>query len=326
MALFILVTFRESEPGRLLTINQSNINSIRPAKSRVFYFMTLLQQIQQVLPTNPSIAIQGEAGSFHDEAASLLFQEAYEPICCATFRDVASAAVSLQADAALMAIENSLAGSILPNYELLLKHDLRIVGELYLQIRQQLLANPGVSVNDIREVHSHPMALQQCTPFLDAQGWKLVEAEDTAGSARFIARHHSKHQAAIASARAAKLYGLQILAPDIHALQHNITRFLLVVPSALAPRDVVGNKQSIYFRTRHEKGSLANVLLAIAQAGFNLSKLQSFPIPDTDWQYGFYADLESPDPEAWEAVQEKLTTLTDRFQILGVYTRGQRID
>lgn len=288
--------------------------------------MTLAQHIQQLIPSHPRIAIQGEAGSFHDEAASLLFQEAYEPICCPTFRDVANAAVTREADAALMAIENSLAGSILPNYELLLKHDLRIVGELYLQIRQQLLANHGLTLNDIREVHSHPMALQQCTPFLDAQDWKLIEAEDTAGSARFIARHHSKHQAAIASARAAKLYDLNILAPDIHALHHNITRFLVVVPASVASTLAGGNKQSIYFRTQHERGSLARVLQVIADAGFNLSKLQSFPIPDTNWQYGFYADLEAEDNAAWASIQQTLTDITSRFQVLGVYNRGQRID
>lgn len=287
--------------------------------------MTLPQHIQQILPHQPQIAIQGEAGSFHDEAASLLFQETYQPLCCATFREVATAAASHSVDAALMAIENSLAGSILPNYELLLKHDLRIVGELYLQIRQQLLALPGLSLEDIREVHSHPMALQQCTPFLDARPWKLVEAEDTAGSARFIAQNQSRHQAAIASARAAQLYGLQILAPDIHALHHNITRFLLVVPASVVPMPA-GSKQSIYFRTKHERGSLAKVLQAIAEAGFNLSKLQSFPVPETNWQYGFYADLESNDAHAWTNIQQKLTDMTERFQVLGVYHPGQRID
>lgn len=298
-----------------------------PPGSTAGLFFDYMHPLFPSFPVNPRIAIQGEAGSFHDEAAACLFGDAYQPVCCTTFRALAQASAdSSQSDGALMAIENSLAGSILPNYELLLSHKLQIVGEVYLQIRQQLLANPGVTLADVREVHSHPMALQQCVAFLDQHPWKLVEAEDTAGSARSIARHNSKHQAAIASVRAAKQYGLNVLVPDIHTLPHNITRFLLIQPAdqAATPLDSA-NKCSVYFRTRHQQGSLVQVLQRIADAGINLSKLQSFPIPETDWQYGFYADLELNCLADFLQLKPALTAVTDQLTILGAYHRGSSI-
>src|SRR6185503_8822317 len=185
----------------------------------------------EVLPFGKDLgwAIQGYEGSFHQVAAQLYFGKKCEVIPCDTFRDVVKiAANKKESDGGVMAIENSIAGSILANYNLLLKSNLKIIGEIYLQIRQNLLVNHGVKLEDIREVHSHTMALQQCYGFLDKYKWKLVETDDTALSAKHIQQHKSKHIAAIASKLAADLYDLDVIAPNIQTLKNNYTRFLIL--------------------------------------------------------------------------------------------------
>src|SRR5689334_20238610 len=185
------------------------------------------KQAVKLNETANRVSIQGYEGSFHQMAARQFFGKDIEVIPCATFRDVVKiAANKKESDGGVMAIENSIAGSILPNYNLLQKSNLRIIGEVYLHIRQNLMVNPGVTLEDIREVHSHYMALQQCLEYLDKYNWKLVETEDTALSARNIHIHKSKHIAAIASKLAAELFGLHIIAPSIHTMKNNYTRFL----------------------------------------------------------------------------------------------------
>ncbi len=164
-----------------------------------------------------------------------------------------------------MAIENSIAGSILPNYNLLKKSNLTIVGEVYLQIKQNLMVNPGVKLEDIREVHSHHMAIQQCLEYLDKYNWKLVETEDTALSAKHIHQHKSKHIAGIASKLAAELFDLEIIGPNIHTMKNNYTRFLIVKASEKNSEIEEANKASVNFHTDHSKGSLARVLTKIAE-------------------------------------------------------------
>jgi prephenate dehydratase len=270
------------------------------------------------------VAIQGYEGSFHQEAARKFFGKSVEVIPCATFREVVRIASSRkESEGGVMAIENSIAGSILPNYNLLGKSSLRIVGEVYLQIRQQLLANHGVALEDIREVHSHPMAIQQCVDFLDGQGWKLVETEDTALSAKFVRQRKSRHVAAIASKLAAEQYDLQVLAPNIHTMKNNHTRFLILEREQTARMVEGADKASINFHTDHSRGSLARVLTAIADGGMNLSKLQSFPIQGSDFKYNFHADLEFDSLAQFERVADKVRSLTDSFRILGVYKKGQ---
>jgi len=270
------------------------------------------------------VAIQGYEGSFHQEAARKFFGKSVEVIPCATFREVVRVASSRkESEGGVMAIENSIAGSILPNYNLLGKSSLLIVGEVYLQIRQQLLANHGVTLEDIREVHSHPMAIQQCVDFLDGQGWKLVETEDTALSAKFVRQRKSRHVAAIASKLAAELYDLQVLAPNIHTMKNNHTRFLILEREQTAGVVEGADKASINFHTDHSRGSLARVLTAIADGGINLSKLQSFPIQGSDFKYNFHADLEFDSLERFGQVADKVRSLTDSFRILGVYKKGQ---
>ncbi|MEP7111575.1 MAG: prephenate dehydratase [Ferruginibacter sp.] len=270
------------------------------------------------------VSIQGFEGSFHQEAARLFFGKNINVICCATFRDVVKIASNKkESDGGVMAIENSIAGSILPNYNLLQKSNLTITGEVYLQIRQNLMVNPGVQLEDIREVHSHPMAIQQCFGFLDKYNWKLVETEDTALSAKHIHQHRSKHIAAIASKLAAEIYRLNMIAPNIHTLKNNYTRFLILKKEE-KPVEILGaDKASINFHTDHSKGSLAKVLTEIAEAGINLSKLQSFPIPGSDWRYSFHADVEFDNKQQFYTMIAAIEKITEALKIYGVYKKGR---
>lgn len=269
------------------------------------------------------VSIQGYEGSFHQVAAQLFFGKTIDVITCNTFKEVIKIAGNKkESDGGVMAIENSIAGSILPNYNLLKKSNLRIVGEIYLQIRQNLLVNPGVKLEDIREVHSHTMALQQCYDFLDKYKWKLVETDDTALSAKHVHQHKSKHIAAIASKLAAELYSLDMIAPNIHTMKNNYTRFLM-----LQREDVVmpvddANKASVNFHTDHSRGSLAKVLTAIAAGGINLSKLQSFPIPGSEFKYSFHADMEFDTLHQFTGVIAEMKKLTAETKVYGVYKKG----
>jgi prephenate dehydratase len=270
------------------------------------------------------VTIQGYAGSFHQEAARKFLGKHIEVIPCDNFRDVVKiGANKKESDGAVMAIENSIAGSILPNYNLLKKSNLQIIGEVYLQIKQNLMVNPGVKLEDIKEVHSHTMALQQCYAFLDQHKWKLVESEDTALSARHIHQHKSKHIAAIASKLAAEIYELDIIAPSIQTMKNNYTRFLILQRDDMAHEVQDANKASVYFVTDHSKGSLVKVLSKIANAGINLSKLQSFPIPGSDFQYSFHADMEFDAIRQFEKVSEAIKKVTQEYKIYGVYKNGK---
>ena len=269
------------------------------------------------------VSIQGYEGSFHQVAARQFFGQGVEVIPCDTFRDVVKIAANRkESDGGVMAIENSIAGSILPNYNLLQKSNLRITGEVYLQIKQNLLVNQGVKLSDIREVHSHPMALQQCLEFLDKYNFRLVETEDTALSAKLLHQHRSKHIAAIASKLAAELFQLEILAPNIHTMKNNYTRFL-VLQREEEVRDIPdANKASVNFHTDHSRGSLARVLTRIADGGINLSKLQSFPIPGSDFKYSFHADMEFNDLAQFRHVLEDIRPFTESLRIYGIYRNG----
>ncbi len=269
------------------------------------------------------IAIQGYEGSFHQVAAQLYFGKNVEVLPCATFRDVVKVALNKkESDGGIMAIENSIAGSILANYNLLQKNNLKIAGEIYLQIRQNLLVNPGVKLEDIREVHSHTMALQQCYDFLDKYKWKLVETDDTALSAKHVHQHKSKHIAAIASKLAAELFDLEMIAPNIHTLKNNYTRFLILQREDVVANAEGVNKASVSFHTDHSRGSLAKVLTKIAEGGINLSKLQSFPIPGSDFKYNFHADMEFDSLTQFNEVMEQVQEITEGLKIYGVYKKG----
>ncbi len=269
------------------------------------------------------VSIQGYEGSFHQVAAEQFFGKDVTVIPCATFKEVIKIASNKkESNGGVMAIENSIAGSILPNYTLLQKSSLRIVGEVYLPIKQHLLVNPGVKLEDIKEVHSHHMAIQQCMEYLDKYEWKLVETDDTALSAKHIHQHKSKHIAGIASKLAAELFQLNIIVPNIHTQKNNYTRFLILQRLDEAVQVNDANKASVNFETDHSKGSLAKVLTKIADGGINLSKLQSFPIAGTNFKYSFHADMEFEHTDIFNTVIEEIKPLTAQIKIYGVYKNG----
>jgi prephenate dehydratase len=273
-----------------------------------------------------SISIQGYEGSFHQEAARQFFGKEVSVIPCSTFREVVKIASNRkESDGGVMAIENSIAGSILPNYNLLQKSNLKVSGEIYLHIKQNLMVNPGVKLEDIREVHSHPMALQQCLAYLDKYDWKLVETEDTALSAKHIHQHRSKHIAAIASKLASELFDLHVIALNIHTMKNNYTRFLIIQNEDIVKTMEDADKASVNFHTDHSRGSLARVLTAIADGGINLSKLQSFPIPGSEWQYSFHADMEFDTLDQFTKVIKAIKPITAALKVYGIYKKGRTV-
>jgi prephenate dehydratase len=201
------------------------------------------------------------------------------------------------------------------------RSDLHVVGEVYLQIDQHLMVNPEVELKDIKEVHSHPMALQQCLTYLKQYSWKLIETEDTALSAKHVQQRKSKHVGAIAGKLAAELFGLKIISPNIHDVKNNYTRFLILNREQIIPEGA--NKASINFHTDHAKGRLSQVLTIIAKEDINLSKLQSFPLAGSQFKYGFHADLEFDNIKKFHAVMKKLEKNTAFLKILGIYKKGK---
>ena len=275
------------------------------------------------------VSIQGFQGSFHEVAARRFFGAQPVLLPCATFGAVVAHVVNGTAGAGLMAMENSLAGSILPNYLLLERHAVRVTGEVYLPIHQHLLALPGTTLADVRAVHSHPMALRQCGEYLDRHPhWQLVETDDTGRSAQLLAEQRPAGVAVVAGAQAAAQFGLQMLAPAIHDDPHNYTRFLVLARAAEAQPDPLADKASLYFCAPHAPGSLAAVLARVAAHGLNLSKLQSCPrpgharTPAGAWHSGFHADVEFAALGQLEALLLDLEPLTEELRVLGTYQRG----
>ncbi|WP_072052969.1 prephenate dehydratase [Hymenobacter terrenus] len=269
------------------------------------------------------VSIQGFQGSFHEVAARQYFGAKPALLPCATFGAVVAHVMNGTAEAGLMAMENSLAGSILPNYLLLERHAIRITGEVYLPIHQHLLALPGITLAEIEAVHSHPMALRQCGEFLDRHpNWKLVETDDTGHSAQLLAENRTPGVAVVAGAQAAAQFGLHILVPAIHDDPHNYTRFLVLERAETAQPDPRADKASLYFHVSHAPGSLAGVLTRVAAHGFNLSKLQSCPRPGQPWHYGFHADVEFEEVTQLSALLTDLGPVTEELRVLGTYRRG----
>jgi len=274
----------------------------------------------------PVIAIQGIAGSFHDEACAQYFPGPFTIVPCETFRDQFQVMKKRKARYAVMAIENTVAGTILPNYALLRNSTLAVIGEIYLAIRQNLMALPGQVLDDIREVHSHPMALQQCDAFFEKHPHlRLVETTDTAASAAWIRAHHKKGVGAIAARRAASMYGLTVLAPGIETDKRNFTRFLVLTDKDhlnghAAPPD----KASLAFHVSHVRGSLARVLTILADHGCNLTKIQSLPILGREWEYFMHVDLEFDDIQQLQDALTSITPHVHELHVLGTYPRGKK--
>ena len=269
------------------------------------------------------IAIQGYEGCFHHIAANDYFGRDISIMPQDTFRGVAAAVKRGEADMGMMAIENSIAGSIIANYSILQDAKLQVAGEIYLPIKQNLMVLPDVELEDIREVESHPMALLQCIDYLDSRPWKLVESEDTALSARHIAEQRLRPTAATASELAAEMFGLKIIAPEINTIKSNYTRFM-VLKRHDHNIDPHADKASLYFKTDHREGSLLRTLSQLQ--GINLSKLQSYPIPSEPWHYLFHIDLEFGCLDDYIRNLDRLQEAAEEVHVYGVYRSGLRKD
>jgi prephenate dehydratase len=271
------------------------------------------------------VSIQGESGSFHEVAARQYFSyDDIEIVPCPTFDLTLNTVKSGEADFAVMAIENARSGSILYNYTLIRESGLKILGEHSLRIRQNLMALPGQQITDIREIRSHPIAIAQCMTFLNQfPGMTLIESEDTAGSARQISENQLEGVAAIASAISAEIYGLDILAEGIETYKQNYTRFHVI--GSEDKGNTKGNKVSICFSTGHKPGSLAKVLVKLAELQINLSKIQSVPRLNGEWEYMFYLDLELNKNTKSEVIRRVLAKYTSNLEILGVYFKGDML-
>lgn len=274
------------------------------------------------------IAIQGGYGAFHEIAALKYFgDENIEIVPRNTFKDLFKALKDGQVDYGITAIENSLAGSILPNYNLLLESNMKIIGEIYLRIRQHLVALPGQKISDIKEVFSHPMAILQCQNFFDDYPEiKLIDSIDTALSAKKIADEKLYGVAAIASDLAAEKYGLEIVAEEIETNKKNYTRFLILEDRNGSPFSDTGvNKSSLSFALAHKIGSLSKILSIFSFHEINLSKIQSMPIIGKDWEYQFYVDLEITDYERYQHTLSAIEPFTSDIHILGEYYSGHKL-
>ena len=275
------------------------------------------------------VAIQCIAGCYHDIAARNYYEgEEIEIIPCNTFPEVISTIKKDPSIVGLMAIENTIAGSLLQNHELIRESGLRVTGEYKLRISHSLVALPGTSIHDITEVNSHPIALMQCTEFLNTlPNAKVVEKEDTAMSARWIAENHIEGHAAICGKLAAEIYGMEVLAEGIETNKRNFTRFLSIADRWVADeimRDVDKNKSSLVFAVPHTSGSLSKVLAVLSFYDMNLTKIQSLPIIGREWEYLFYVDLTFTDYARYQKALDAIQPLTKDLKILGEYAEGKQ--
>jgi prephenate dehydratase len=275
------------------------------------------------------VAIQGVPGAFHDIAARHCFEgQDIEIIPAITFDElITKTQEDEKVDVALMAIENSIAGTLLPNYKRVHDSELFIVGEVYLRIIQNLMALPGQSIEDLKEVHSHPIAIEQCREFFrHFPSISLVESEDTALSAKYIMEGQKRGIGAIASSLAAKMYGLNILAPGIETNKANHTRFWVLQPAKNRSVDENANKVSLTFTVDHTVGSLYKVLAVLAAYHINVSKIQSTPILGKPWEYQFYLDFISEGFVSVPSAIEAIKPLAHDLHILGIYRQGKHFE
>jgi prephenate dehydratase len=270
-----------------------------------------------------TIAIQGYPGSFHSVAAAQYWKKQEHTLIPADSFDIlGQMIVSDQVDIGIMAIENSIAGTILQNYRILRENDLWVSGELYLRIRHHLLGCPGTQLSDIKSISSHPMAMFQCRSFLNNHPhWKIIESEDTALSAQRIAESGKKSKACIASEQAAEIHGLDIVVNNIETNKANYTRFF-IVNKRRPTRSLDVDKASVYIRIPGQKGQLLKVLMEVQNHDINMSKLQSFPVVGSFGEYFFHLDLEFDHVEQYDSLKESLRSLTYEIEEIGLYKRA----
>lgn len=275
------------------------------------------------------VCIQGVPGAFHEIASRYCFSNVELDIVPAhTFEELIEAVEdATRVDAALMAIENTLAGSIMNNYKLLNESNVKIIGEVYLRIKQNLLVLPGQKIEDLKEVHSHPMAIAQCWEYFRRHPHiRLVETEDTALSAKNVRDNNLKDVGAIASTLAAELYDLEVLAPSIETNKKNHTRFLVLQRADRVAPELEADKVSLCFAVDHEVGSLYKVLAVLAAYNVNLTKIQSAPIIGRPWEYLFFLDFVTEGAVSHRQAIEAILPLTHNLRVLGVYRKGEHFE
>jgi len=271
-----------------------------------------------------TIAIQGIRGSFHYQVAMNYFPIGVKVLECLTFDSLAVELVSGRATQAVMAIENSIAGSIIPNYALLDHHDLQIVGESYLSIHHNLMGLVGQSIEDLKEVHSHPMALLQCKAFFSKHPHiRLVEAEDTADIARKIQEEQLLGIGAVASIKAAEIFNLEIFSESIQTIKNNVTRFVIIQQKGdLVDQNKI-NKASLKFVLDHQRGSLAAVLNVMSDCQLNLTKIQSLPVIETPGKYAFFVDVTFDSFDTYQKARSIIQIMATEYKILGEYQNNK---
>ena len=286
-------------------------------KIRIFFYNIMKEIIK--------IAIQGIKGSFHHQVAQEYFGNAIVVDECLSFEELVDSLLQDNCNQAVMAIENSIAGAIIPNYALIDKNNLEIIGEYYLDIHQNLMALQGQQIEDILEVHSHPMALLQCMEYLKKYpNIKLVEDKDTAETARRIHQKQLSGIAAIASKTASIMYDLEILAPEIQTINNNMTRFVIVSKSKIETEKSSINKASLKFELDHKRGSLAAILNVMSDCRLNLTKIQSLPKIETPWKYSFFVDVTFENYDDFEKAKSIIAIMAEYFKILGEYSSANK--
>lgn len=270
------------------------------------------------------VAIQGIRASFHEEAAFKFFGTDIETIECDSFKQTCEVLKDKKADYVVMAIENSIAGSLLPNYTLLREYNFSIVGEVYLAIQLHLLALPGVKFKDIKYVQSHPIAIRQCSDFFDEYpNLQVIESSDTAACAKKIREENLSDTAAIANLLAAKLYDLQVIERRIESNKKNFTRFLILADKPIGNTEA--NKASLSFQVGNSVGSLAEVLNIFSEYKINLSKIQSMPVLGKRNEYNFYVDIEWKNQSDYDSAIRKVLKYTINFTIMGEYQKNDKV-
>ncbi|WP_136466206.1 prephenate dehydratase [Flagellimonas onchidii] len=266
------------------------------------------------------VAIQGVKGSNHHQVANDFFGNDIDLVECLSFDTMIDHLCNGTVDKGIMAIENSIAGSIIPNYNLVYHNNIHIIGEHYLSIHHNLMVLPGSDMEAIEEVHSHPMALLQCKKFFrQYPNIKLVESVDTAETARRIREEELTNIAAIAPKKAAELYDLEIIASEIQTIKNNATRFIILKrQNKVLPKEEI-NKASLRFITDHKRGSLATVLNVMSDCNMNLTKIQSLPVIETPWKYAFFVDVTFETYEHFAKAKSLLEIMSEDFRVLGEY-------
>jgi len=267
-----------------------------------------------------AVSIQGIRGSFHHIVAKQFFSDDVDVIECLSFTETVESLMHGKSEYAILALENSIVGSIIPNYALIDENNLQIVGEHYLDIQHNLMALPNQGIIDICEVHSHPMALLQCKVFFKNHPHiKLVEDKDTAEVAQRIKHNNIKGIAAVASSLAAEIFSLDIIAKSIQTIKHNETRFVVLRRKDSQIADIDYNKASMKFELDHKRGSLAAILNVLSDCKLNLTKIQSLPKIETPWKYAFFVDVTFESKNDFIKAESIITLMAQKFKLFGVY-------